>query len=153
VKGDPETLAAGWSVGVNHAKRSAIRYINRFGRLNAPLHDRWSNEPAASGGAGGLLYLKYVVGNELSGARVYPPMPKKPPHTSLSCTADGPWITMHGNTGAVTINLREVMRGELFAASRDRKRIISEWLKARDGPMFRISPRRMCPSARGWGRG
>jgi hypothetical protein len=39
---------------------------------------------------------------------------------------------MHGGTGAVTINLREVMRGELFAASRDRRRIISEWIKARD---------------------
>jgi hypothetical protein len=39
---------------------------------------------------------------------------------------------MHGDTGSVTINLREVMRGELFAASRDRRRIISEWIKARD---------------------
>jgi len=39
---------------------------------------------------------------------------------------------MHGDTGSVTINLREVMRGELFAASRDRRRIIAEWVKARD---------------------
>lgn len=39
---------------------------------------------------------------------------------------------MHGETGSVTINLREVMRGELYAASPDRKRIISQWLKARD---------------------
>jgi len=37
-----------------------------------------------------------------------------------------------GDTGSVTINLREVMRGALFAASRDRRRIISEWIKARD---------------------
>jgi hypothetical protein len=39
---------------------------------------------------------------------------------------------MHGETGSVTINLREVMRGELFAASPGRKRIIAEWLRARD---------------------
>ena len=58
-------------------------------------------------------------------------MPKRP-HTLLNCSPDGPWITMHGDTGSVTINLREVMRGELFAASRDRRRIISEWIKARD---------------------
>jgi hypothetical protein len=43
-----------------------------------------------------------------------------------------PWVTMHGDTGSVTINLREVMRGELFAASRDRRRIIAAWIKARD---------------------
>jgi hypothetical protein len=39
---------------------------------------------------------------------------------------------MHSDTGSVTINLREIMRGELYAASRDRKRIIAEWIKARD---------------------
>jgi hypothetical protein len=59
-------------------------------------------------------------------------MPKKLPHTTLNCSPDGSWITMHGDTGSVTINLREVMRGEMFAASPGRKRIISEWLKARD---------------------
>jgi hypothetical protein len=39
---------------------------------------------------------------------------------------------MHGDTGSVSLNLREVMRGEMFAASRDRRRIISEWIRARD---------------------
>ena len=58
-------------------------------------------------------------------------MPTRP-HTSLTCSPDGPWVTMHGDTGSITINLREVMRGALFAASRDRKRIIAEWIKARD---------------------
>ena len=55
-------------------------------------------------------------------------MPKRP-HTELRYSPDGPWITMHGDTGSVTINLREVMRGELFAANRDWRRIISEWIK------------------------
>jgi len=52
-------------------------------------------------------------------------MPKRS-HTELRCSKDGPWVTMRGDTGSVTINLREVMRGELFAASPGRKRIISE---------------------------
>jgi hypothetical protein len=73
-----ERSPPGWSIGVNHAKRSTIRYINRFGRLNVPLHDRWSDEPAASGEAGGLLYLKYVVGNQLSGAAFTRPYPRNP---------------------------------------------------------------------------
>jgi hypothetical protein len=58
-------------------------------------------------------------------------MPKSA-HTELNCSSDGPWITMHGDTGSVTINLREVMRGELFAANPYRKRILAEWLRARD---------------------
>jgi hypothetical protein len=53
------------------------------------------------------------------------PMPKHP-HTELNCSPDGPWITMNGKTESVTINLREVMRGELFAANPSRKRIIAE---------------------------
>jgi hypothetical protein len=39
---------------------------------------------------------------------------------------------MHGDTGSATINLHEIMRSELFAASPDRKRFISQWIKARD---------------------
>jgi hypothetical protein len=39
---------------------------------------------------------------------------------------------MHGDTDSVTINLREVMRDEMFTASPSRKRIIAEWIKARD---------------------
>jgi hypothetical protein len=61
---------------------------------------------------------------------------------------------MHGDTGSVTINLREVMRGELFAASPGRKRIISEWLKARPPrARFLTSPRRMFRLAHAWDRG
>ena len=76
-------------------------------------------------------------------------MPKRP-HTLLNCSPDGPWITMHGDTGSVTINLREVMRGELFAASRDRRRIISEWLKARDaeGEVSKIAAPDVPPGTR-----
>jgi hypothetical protein len=58
-------------------------------------------------------------------------MPKRP-HTELNCSPDGPWITIHGETGSLTVNFREVMRGEMFAASPSRKRIIGEWIKARD---------------------
>jgi hypothetical protein len=80
-------------------------------------------------------------------------MPKKP-HTTLNCSPDGPWITMTGDTGSVTINLREVMRGELYAANPDRKRIISQWLRARTPrAMSGRSPHLMSRSARALDRG
>jgi hypothetical protein len=123
-----ERSPPGWSIGVNHATRSAIRYINRFGRLNVPLHDRWPNEPAASGGAGSLLYLKYVVGNQLSG--VHPPMPKKPPH-GTELLAGRPLATMHGDTGSVTINLRE---GDEGRAVRRQPRPEADHRRVAQGP-------------------
>jgi hypothetical protein len=57
---------------------------------------------------------------------------------------------MHGDSGSVTINLREVMRGELFAANPARKRIIADWLKARDaeGEVAKIAAPDVPPGTR-----
>jgi hypothetical protein len=61
---------------------------------------------------------------------------------------------MTGDTGSVTINLGEVMRGELFAACAGRKRIIAEWIKARDaeGEVSNIAAG-MSHLVRTWARG
>ena len=66
----------------------------------------------------------------------------KRPHTELNCSKDGPWLTLHGDTGSVTFNLREMIREQLFAARPDRKRLLAQWLKARDaeGETAKIVP-------------
>ena len=76
------------------------------------------------------------------------------PPTSLQGSPDGPWVTTSGDTGSVTINLGGVMRGELYAASPDRRRIISEWMKARDaeGEVAKIAAPDVPPGTR-LGRG
>jgi hypothetical protein len=59
-------------------------------------------------------------------------MPKRP-HTELNCSKDGPWISIRGKESALTFSLREFIR-DLMPAEQysDRRRVMSEWLKARD---------------------
>jgi hypothetical protein len=59
-------------------------------------------------------------------------MPKRS-HTELSCSPDGPWITIRGKEASLTFSLREFIR-DLMPAERysDRRMIMSDWLKARD---------------------
>jgi hypothetical protein len=83
-------------------------------------------------------------------------IPKKPTHTELNCSPDGPWVTIRDDeNNALTINYREHIR-EIMPAerSRSRRRIMARWLKART-PRARLprSPRRMCHPAHALGRG
>ena len=59
-------------------------------------------------------------------------MPKRP-HTELHCSPDGPWITLRSHGSSLTFSLRHLVR-ELMPAesSSSRRRIMPEWLKARD---------------------
>ena len=59
-------------------------------------------------------------------------MPKHP-HTELNCSPDGPWLTLRHGEHSLTLNLREIIRGEMFAAgSSGMKRTMAGWLKDRD---------------------
>jgi hypothetical protein len=59
-------------------------------------------------------------------------MPKRP-HTELRRSLDGPWITLRSHGGSLTFSLRHLVR-ELMPAesSSSRRRIMAEWLKARE---------------------
>jgi len=54
-------------------------------------------------------------------------------HTELNCSPDGPWLTLRSGANSLTLNLREIIRGEMFAAgSSGMKRTMAGWLKERD---------------------
>jgi hypothetical protein len=54
-------------------------------------------------------------------------------HTELNLSPDGPWLTIRDGDVSLTLNLREIIRGQMFAAGpTSMKRTMAAWLKARD---------------------